>query len=235
MKRYIYGEDPASQNDFHGITIHELPEIEIDNQTPLPLLRDIYAIRHTSFDKILDFHTDVLFKKFPPFYMVFDYTNERTFTDMMIRDFGVDRVEKVNFSAGVSGTKLQLKQDGLSILKQGYQFPNPAKIKDPKKSELVRELIDELKHEEMVLTKSGRESFDHPTGRHNDKAISWELSIRGCLKFMLNANSEPVAYGDNRRYVPDPEENEFIDELYQDPRIEITDVAVNIPGDTSLI
>jgi len=89
----------------------------------MPLLRDIYALRNTSFDKILDFHTDVLFKKFPPFYMVFDYTNERTFTDMMIRDFGEDRVETVNFTAGPSGTKFQLKQDGLSMLKQGYQFP----------------------------------------------------------------------------------------------------------------
>ncbi len=65
MHRYIYGEDPASQADFHGIVIHELPEIELDNQTPLPLLRDIYALNNTSFDKILDFHTDVLFKKFP--------------------------------------------------------------------------------------------------------------------------------------------------------------------------
>jgi len=110
--------------------------------------------------------------------MVFDYTNERTFTDMMIRDFGEDRVEKVNFSAGTSGTKLQLKQDGLSILKQGYTFPNPANIRDPKKSELIRELVEELQYEEMKLTPSNKESFDHPTGRHNDKAIAWELSIR---------------------------------------------------------
>ena len=63
MHRYIYGEDPASQVDHRGIVIHELPEIELDNQTPLPLLRDIYALNNTSFDKILDFHTDVLFKK----------------------------------------------------------------------------------------------------------------------------------------------------------------------------
>jgi hypothetical protein len=88
LPRYIYGEDPASQNDYHGIVIHELPTPQMDDQTPLPLLKDIYALNNTSFDKILDFHTDVLFKKFPPFYMVFDYTNERTFTDMMIRDFG---------------------------------------------------------------------------------------------------------------------------------------------------
>jgi len=230
LRRFIYGEDPASQNDFHGITIHELPEITMDNETPMPLLRDVYAIRNTSFDRILQFHTDVLFKKFPPFYMVFDYTNERTFTDMMIRDFGEDRVEKVNFTAGTSGTKLQLKQDGLSILKQGYHFPNPTKIKDPKKSELVRELIEELKHEEMILTKSGRESFDHPTGRHNDKAISWELSIHGCLKFMLNATSEPVSYAGNRRYKPE-DEYALINELLEDPKITINDIAVRTPED----
>ena len=188
MKRYIYGEDPASQTDFFGIVIHEMPSPQMDDQTPLPLLRDIYALNNTSFDKILDFHTDVLFKKWPPFYMVFDYTNERTFTDMMIRDFGEDRVEKVNFTAGTSGTKLQLKQDGLSILKQGYQFPNPAKIKDTKKSELVRELVEELKHEEMVLTKSGRESFDHPTGRNNNMGIGWELSIYGCIQLGLKVD-----------------------------------------------
>jgi len=81
----------------------------------------------------------------------------------------------------------------------------------------------------MVLTKSGRESFDHPTGRHNDKAIAWELSIRGCLKFMLNANSEPVAFGDNRRYTPDETENELFDELLHDPHITITDTAVRFP------
>jgi len=108
LRRFIYGEDPASQNDFHRITIHELPEITMDDETPMPLLLDIYAIRNTSFDKILDFHTDVLFKKWTPFYMVFDYTNERIFTNMMIRNFGEGRVEKVNFTAGTSGIKSQL-------------------------------------------------------------------------------------------------------------------------------
>ena len=74
--------------------------------------------------------------------MVFDYTNERTFTDLMGARFGKSRVEKINFSAGTSGTKKMLKDDGLSILKPGYTFPNPDTIKDPIKSELVRELVE---------------------------------------------------------------------------------------------
>ena len=117
--------------------------------------------------------------------MVFDYTNERTFTDLMEARFGKSRVTKINFSAGTSGTKKMLKDDGLSILKQGYKFPNPANIKDPAKSELVRELVEQLKHEEMLLTPSGRESFDHPTGRHNDLGIAWEIYIHGCIQLGL--------------------------------------------------
>jgi hypothetical protein len=120
--------------------------------------------------------------------MVFDYTKERAFTDLMESRFGKSRVAKINFSAGTSGTKKMLKDDGLSILKQGYRFPNPANILDPAKAELVRELITQLKHEEMLLTPSGRESFDHPTGRHNDLGIAWELSIHGCIQLGLKVD-----------------------------------------------
>jgi len=72
--------------------------------------------------------------------MVFDYTNKRTFTDIMESRFGKSRVEKVVFSADTSGTKKMLKDDGLSILKQGYEFPNPGIIRDPKKSQMTRQL-----------------------------------------------------------------------------------------------
>ncbi|MDH3766428.1 MAG: hypothetical protein OER82_11565 [Nitrosopumilus sp.] len=37
----------------------------------------------------------------------------------------------------------------------------------------------------MLLIPSGRESFDHPTGRHNDLGIGWDLSIHGCIKIGL--------------------------------------------------
>ena len=81
-----------------------------------------------------------------------------------------------------------LKDDGLSILKQGYTFPNPNNIRDPIKSQLVRELIEQLKHEEMNLTPSGRELFDHTTGRHNDMGIAWELSIHEYIQLGLRVD-----------------------------------------------
>lgn len=47
--------------------------------------------------------------------------------------------------------------DWLGILRQGCQFPNSASMKDPAKAELVRELIEQLKHEEMLLTQFCKE------------------------------------------------------------------------------
>jgi len=32
LRRFIYGKHPASQNDFHGITIHELPEQTMEDE-----------------------------------------------------------------------------------------------------------------------------------------------------------------------------------------------------------
>jgi len=53
LPRYIYGEDPASQNDFFGIVIHEMPTSTRDNPKPVPFLRDVYKLNHTSFDKMM--------------------------------------------------------------------------------------------------------------------------------------------------------------------------------------
>jgi hypothetical protein len=83
------------------------------------------VLNHTSFDKIIEFYTRVSFKKFPPTLMVFDYVDERTFTDIMENRFGKSRVEKIHFSADTSGTKKMLKDDGLSILKQGTPSQTP--------------------------------------------------------------------------------------------------------------
>jgi len=65
LHRYIYGEDPASQNDFFGIVIHEMPSPTREIPKPVPKLRDLYKLNHTSYDKIIYFHTRELFRKFP--------------------------------------------------------------------------------------------------------------------------------------------------------------------------
>jgi len=56
-----------SQSDYFGIIIHEMPSPAKNNPKPLTILGDIYKLNHTSFDKIMELHTRVLFPKFPPF------------------------------------------------------------------------------------------------------------------------------------------------------------------------
>ncbi|MEX0855427.1 MAG: hypothetical protein WD018_06670 [Nitrosopumilaceae archaeon] len=183
MPKFIYGLDPASKNDYFGIVIHELVD-----EKRLPKLRFINKITHTSFDKMYEYLLDELFVEFPPYYIVVDYTNEKTFSDLLVRRYG-DKVELIRFS---NTNKNKLKDDGLAILKQGYKFPNYNKINNIKFKELIQELIQQLKDEQIVITKSGKISFDHPSGKHNDLAIAWELSVHGCQRFMLIRDSPIV-------------------------------------------
>ncbi len=67
LLRYIYGLDPASQNDFFGIIIHEMPSPTRTNPKPIPLLRDVYALNHASFDKIIVSHASTIPKISPCF------------------------------------------------------------------------------------------------------------------------------------------------------------------------
>jgi hypothetical protein len=79
----------------------------------------------------------------------------------------------------------------------GYTFPNPALIEDPQIAQWVKELIQQLKQEQIIITQSGRITFDHPQGEHNDLAIAWELSIHGCLQYILKKGSRPIITGAN--------------------------------------
>lgn len=173
MARYIWGLDPASKNDFFGIVVHELK-----NKTPK--LRAINQLRHTSFDRLYDYLVKDMAIRYPPYYIVIDYSNEKTFADMLMKRY-TRRVETISFT---TDNKLMLKEDGLSVLKQGYKFPNPAKILEPTAAKYVTELMQQLKREQMLQTRTGKTTFDHPSGQHNDLAIAWELSIHGCLKYM---------------------------------------------------
>jgi hypothetical protein len=62
-------------------------------------------------------------------------------------------------------------------------------------SMLVQELVKQLKQEQMVSSATGKTTFDHPSGQHNDLAIAWELSIHGCMPFTNKAPRSPVVIG----------------------------------------
>lgn len=229
MPRYIYGLDPASKNDFFGIVIHNLPNYEREDEKPIPKIKTLRKLRNMSYDEILELLTRDLFKRYPPYYIVIDYTNEKTFSDLLISQYGKDRVEKMLFN---NTTKGRLKDDGIAILKQKYKFKNPNKVKDPQLREWLEELIQQLKNEQILVTSSGKTTFDHPQGEHNDLAVAWELSVHGCLKFMIRGKSHPVAYSANpkvhRGYAID-DDLDLVPELRK-PGITITDITIHYPS-----
>ncbi len=195
---YLYGIDPASAHDFFGIVVHEMSTF---SQMPrLRTLRKITGVAYTEVLNILENGyydkkrqwREGLFKVYPPFHISIDYTNERTFTDILVAKKGKEKVEKVPFS---DINKQMLKEDGLFIMRSGYAFPSLDAISDDDLRAMVKDVIDELRREQFEpSSKEGINKFYHPPGKHNDMAHSWELSVHSCLKFMLKGKSKPAGY-----------------------------------------
>ena len=230
--RNIYGIDLASKDDFFAVIVNQLPPYDGDiyRDNPglyLPRLKTLRQYHRTDYPKMLSMLRNELFKRFPPFYMVIDYTSEKTFTDFLVDSYREDRVEKINFNLG---SKKMLKEDGLNLMSQGYEFPNPEQIPSGPSTEIIKEwlriLDNQLRHEQILTTRSNNISFDHPEGAHNDLAIAWELSAHGCLRFMLKPVSGHHISSSNggKQRETSMNHRDMFTELYQ-KGIRITDVV----------
>lgn len=108
MPLYIYGLDPASKNDFFGIVVHKIPDVKEDEK-PIPKLQTLRKLQGLSYDEILDLLQRDLFNRYPPRYIVVDYTNEKTFSDILLKRYGKRRIETFLFNNTSKGI---LKNDG---------------------------------------------------------------------------------------------------------------------------
>lgn len=174
MVRYIYGHDLAETVDFYALLIHRL-----EPDSNIPILQTIRKIRKVKYPQIREILRKELYPRFPPYLHVTDYTSERSFSQELEAEG--QKVLPIHFN---TSSKLLLKQDGLKILQEGYTFPDPYKTSNPMLKEWILELMDQLKHEQILYVGNNTEhiSFDHPEGDHNDLATAWELSIHGCIK-----------------------------------------------------
>jgi hypothetical protein len=207
----VYGIDPASKNDYTGCVIHAIPQYEI-GVPHVPFIKDLFNIRFLPFDKLLFKLQSEYFPHYPPTLIVTDYTNEKTFTDLLVTKYGEQRVEPYNFT---NQSKLLLKQDGLSIMNMGYQFPNWKRVKDPQRQEWGFMLENQLQMEQLLTKADHTQRFDHPVGEHNDLSTAWELSIHGCLRYLLNKGGEPIISTGEPRYdsFNDMDTEDFFPEL----------------------
>jgi len=228
--RNIYGIDYASKNDFFAVVLHQLPEY-VSGRPYVPTLKTLRKYPHTSYAKMLEILEQDLFRRFPPYYIVPDYTNEKTFTDILVESYGDDMIEPIVFG---NQTKKMLKEDGLNMMAQGYEFPNPAQVKHPTISAWISGLINELLREQIITTRANNMSFDHPQGEHNDLAIAWELSIHGCLRWSLRPKSAPAAassFGKVNRAKMYRDPDQFVKELKNNPKLKLQSVYVHNPAD----
>lgn len=224
--RNIYGIDYASKNDYFAVVLNQLPPYD-DRMKYVPRLKTMRQFTKQSYDKTLEMLEQEMFVRWPPYYIVADYTNEKTFTDLLIRDYGKDIVEPINFTIS---SKQMLKDDGLSILIQGYEFPNPAQVKHPRIREWITKCMDQLQAEQVIMTPSNKISFDHPPGEHNDLSTAWELSIHGCLRFSIRPYSSAVIASSKGKRSPRSiykRPQDYVPELSKNPHNRLKGVSVS--------
>jgi len=142
-------------------------------------------LKHYSPDELIDYQIE-MFNKFPPTYVKIDSTREEFLANALVRKFGESTIIPVKFmNSGSSNTKFQLKQVGYNYLNSGYQWPNVTELEKtlPRFAKIIKILQKEMKHEQVEYTDSGRITFKHPVGKHNDLVHGWELSLDAVMEY----------------------------------------------------
>jgi hypothetical protein len=189
---FFHGIDPATQNDYYTDIVHVLTEKPWHRDPNhkrviwLPSMVGIMRVHHLPPDKIIDMQIE-MFNRFPPMIAQIDSSREEFLSNAMVRRYGENTVFPVKFlNSGNSNTKFQLKQIGYSFLDAGYEWPNTISMEEAgqvKSAKLFKILKSEMMHEQVQFTSSGRVSFDHPVGKHNDLVHGWELSLKGVMQY----------------------------------------------------
>ncbi len=189
---FFHGIDPATKGDYYTDIVHvltqkpqRLNEEDLTQYKWLPFLCGIMRLKNRDPNEIIDLQIK-MFNKFPPMRAKIDASREDFLTNALVRKYGETTILPVKFlNTGASNTKFHLKQIGYSYLNAGYQWPNEFEIEktSPKFAKLLRILKKEMMHEQVETTDSGRVTFKHPIGKHNDMVHGWELSLDAVMTF----------------------------------------------------
>lgn len=188
--RLFIGADPALQGDYFGVCIHMLEYNRPESGVWIPKLLRVFKMQAPNYATMWKALNAGILSDYSHFYKLqIDYTNEKTMADFLEEKFGESRIVKTPFTKGESGTKMQLAQNALKMLKSGYRFPNYTAIKDPVESNNIKQLEIQIMNEEIKLNPDGSISFKHK-GEHNDLLHAWMLSLDECAKYMMLAQGD---------------------------------------------
>ncbi|KKN76198.1 hypothetical protein LCGC14_0372240 [marine sediment metagenome] len=190
---FFHGIDPATKGDYYTDIVQVLPAKP--KQTLLqpgqkfkwiPYICHIMRLKKMDPDDIIDQQIKV-FNRFPPLIAKIDTSREDFLTNALQRKYGESKIMPVKFlNSGTSNTKFHLKQVGYSYINAGYEWPNDRVLEERgylRFAKLLRILKKEMMHELVTSTDSGRISFGHPAGKHNDLVHGWELSLDAVMEF----------------------------------------------------
>lgn len=190
---FFHGIDPATKGDYYVDVVHVLPaKPKLTLLQPgqkfkwIPYLCYIMRLKKMDPDDMIDQQIK-LFNKFPPLFAKIDTSREDFLTNALQRKYGESKIIPVKFlNSGTSNTKFHLKQVGYSFIQAGYEWPNDLTLEQNgyyRFAKLMRLLKKEMMHELVTKTDSGRISFGHPAGKHNDLVHGWELSLDAVMEF----------------------------------------------------
>jgi hypothetical protein len=218
---FFHGIDVATQGDFFANVVHALFEKpvlhhgdKVEDQVWNPVIVSIMRLAKRDPNKMIDLQIKQ-FNKYPPMLCKIDSSREDFLTFALQRKYGESKIIGVKFlnSGGQSNTKFMLKQTGYSYLNAGYQWPNDEmldEISTPRNAKLFRILKREMMYELAEYTKSGRITFNHPIGKHNDLVHGWELSLSAVMDF------QKKNLGYEKRAINSPEYDTILNEIYKD-------------------
>jgi len=189
---FFHGIDPATQGDYYTDIVHvliEKPKLNVyhpdERKLWVPHLCGMMRLKKLDPNEMIDMQVK-MFNKFPAMMTKIDATREEFYSNALIRKYGETKIIQVKFgNSGASNTKFQLKQVGYSYINAGYQWPDWTQIEktQPKFAKLGRILKSEMMMEQFKTTATGRVTFEHPVGKHNDMVHGWELSLDAVMTF----------------------------------------------------
>ncbi len=216
---FFHGIDPATQNDYYTDIVHvltEKPKVNVyhpqEKKLWVPYLCGMIRLKKLDPNEMIDKQVK-MFNKFPAMLTKIDSTREEFYSNALIRKYGETKIIQVKFgNSGASNTKFQLKQVGYSYIKAGYQWPDWIKIErtQPRFAKLGRILKSEMMKEQFKTTATGRVTFEHPIGKHNDMVHGWELSLDAVMEF------QQKNFGYEKRRVESQVFKSKMEEIYDD-------------------
>lgn len=190
---YFHGIDPATQDDYYTCVVHALMEKPRNLQFEpanvfkwTPYLVDAFRLKKRDPMEMTDIQVRI-FNKYPPTFATIDSTREEFLSNAFIRKYGDTRIIPMKFgNVGQMNTKFKLKQIGYAYIEAGYDWPDPDTLEKhgfTRFARLVRILKKEMMLEQVDYTDTGRVTFKHPVGKHNDMVHGWEMSLNSVMEW----------------------------------------------------